>query len=409
MTTTSTDILPAALEATLREVIETLAPLDRRAGSPGEEEAARWIAERLQRAGARDSRIEEEQFLDGYAPLMRGLSGAAALTGIAALNRRLRKPAAAAAAAITAAIADDVSNGPRVARHAVEQPKQTWNVVAEAGDSNAERTLVVIAHHDAAPTGFIFDDRAQAAWGELMPGIIERVDTSLPLWWALMSAPTMVAIGAMRGKRGLVRAGIAGSALATAVFADIARSPVVPGANDNLTAVALIVALAERLRDEPVEGVRVLLVSVGAEEVLQGGIYGFAARHFPSLDRDRTWFVNVDTVGSPRLIMIEGEGPVVMEDYVDRTFRDLVARAAERAGAPLRRGMRSRNSTDGIIPTRAGYPLVTLASTDRYKALSNYHKPSDTPENVNYKTVVKALTVTEAVAREIAADPWLTD
>jgi Iap family predicted aminopeptidase len=69
--------------------------------------------------------------------------------------------------------------------------------------------------------------------------------------------------------------------------------------------------------------------------------------------------------------------------------------------------MRSRNSTDAVIPTRAGYPAVTLASTDRYKALSNYHKMTDTPENVLYKTVVKALTVTEAVARELAADPWL--
>jgi hypothetical protein len=405
MTTAATDVLSAELEATLREVVETLAPLDRRAGSPGEREAADWIAARLERAGASGARVEEEEFLDGYAPLMRGLSAAGALAGIAALGRWTRKPAAAAAAAIVAAIADDVSNGPRVARHTVEQPKQTWNVVAECGEPTAPRTLVVLAHHDAAPTGMIFDDRLQAAWGELMPGII--VDTSLPLWWALMSAPAMVAIGGARGKRGLVRAGTAGCLLATAVFADIARSPIVQGANDNLTAVALLVALAERVSAEPIPGLRMMLVSCGAEEVLQGGIHGFGARHFPSLDRDRTWFFNVDTVGSPRLIMLEGEGPVVMEDYVDRTYRDLVARAADRAGAPVRRGMRSRNSTDGVIPSRAGYPTATLTSTDRYKALSNYHKMTDTPDNVLYKTVAKALVVTEAVARELAADPWL--
>jgi Iap family predicted aminopeptidase len=62
-----------------------------------------------------------------------------------------------------------------------------------------------------------------------------------------------------------------------------------------------------------------------------------------------------------------------------------------------------------VIPSRAGYPTVTLASTDRYKALSNYHQMTDVPENVNYKTVVKALTVIEAVAKELATDPWLTD
>jgi Zn-dependent M28 family amino/carboxypeptidase len=167
------------------------------------------------------------------------------------------------------------------------------------------------------------------------------------------------------------------------------------------------VALAERLRAEPIEGLRVLVASCGAEEVLQGGIYGFTERHLKRYDRDRTWVLNLDTVGSPRLIMLEGEGTIVMEDYFDRSFRDLVARAADRAGAPLRRGMRSRSSTDTVIPSRAGYPSAMLSSTDRYKALSNYHQMTDTPENLDYTTVQHALTVTEAVARELAANPWL--
>jgi hypothetical protein len=125
------------------------------------------------------------------------------------------------------------------------------------------------------------------------------------------------------------------------------------------------------------------------------------------MDRDRTWVLNLDTLGSPGLIMLEGEGCVVMEDYFDRRFRDLVAYVADRAGAPLRRGMRARTSTDGVIPSRAGYPTATLASMDRYKALSNYHQMTDTPENVDYRTVTHALTVTEAVVRELATNPWV--
>jgi Zn-dependent M28 family amino/carboxypeptidase len=201
--------------------------------------------------------------------------------------------------------------------------------------------------------------------------------------------------------------GLAGCLLGAAVFADIARSPIVPGANDNLSAVAVLVALAERLRSEPIDGLRVVLASCGAEEVLQGGIYGFRDRHLKRMDRDRTWVLNLDTLGSPGLIMLEGEGCVVMEDYFDRRFRDLVAYVADRAGAPLRRGMRARTSTDGVIPSRAGYPTATLASMDRYKALSNYHQMTDTPENVDYRTVTHALTVTEAVVRELATNPWV--
>jgi acetylornithine deacetylase/succinyl-diaminopimelate desuccinylase-like protein len=340
--------------------------------------------------------------------VMRTLSIASGVAGAAALaSRRARPVAGAVAGAVLAAIADDVSNGPRLFRRAASPERTTWNVVGEVGASDAPRTLVLLAHHDAAPTGKIFDDTLQRWWGETMPGVIERIDTSLPLWWTLMSAPGLVALGSLRGRRGLIAAGVAGSALGAAVFQDVARSPIVPGANDNLTAVAVLVALAERLRENPADGLRVVLASCGAEEVIQGGIYGFARRHFPALDRERTWFINLETLGSPRLIMLEGEGPVVMEDYHHRAFRDLIARVADDAGAHMRRGMRSRNSTDAVIPSRAGYPTATLCSMNRYKQLSNYHLMTDTPENVDYRTVRQALHVTEAVARELASSPWV--
>jgi Zn-dependent M28 family amino/carboxypeptidase len=394
-------------EATLREVVEALAPIERRAGEAGEQQAAQWIAERLRGAGC-EAAVEAEEFLDGYAEVMRALSAASLGAGVAALaSGPLRRLAGLAAAAVTVAIADDVSNGPRLFRRVRAKRKTTWNVVGACGAPDAPRTLVVLAHHDAAPTGAIFDPTFQAWLGETFPGLVERIDTSFPLWWALLGAPLLVASGALRGRRRQLGAGIAGSAVALATFADIARSPIVPGANDNLAAVAVLVGLAERLRAEPIDGLRMLLASCGAEEVIQGGIYGFARRHFPQLDRDRTWFLNLETVGSPKLVMLEGEGPVVMEDYFDRSFRDLVERAAIQAGAPLQRGLRARNSTDAVLPSRAGYPTATLASVDRHKALANYHLMSDTPENLDYRTVAQALVVTEAVARELAANPWI--
>ena len=394
--------LPTELD-TMREVVETLAPIERAAGEPGEQQAASWIVERLGAAGAQNARIEEEQYLDGYPRLHVKLSAIGVAAGAAGLiSRRLRVPAALAGLGAGLAIADDCSNGPRVARRATEKPRTTWNAVAEAGDLTGERTVVVCAHHDAAHTGKIFDQGPQRFFGERFPGVVERVETSLPLWWPPILAPALAGVGALRGSRRMMIAGVAMSAIAAAAFTDIARSPVVPGANDNLSAVALIVALAERLRERPVKGVRVLLVSLGAEEILQGGIYGFMQRHKPELDRDRTYFLNFDTVGSPELIMLEGEGTTVMEDYFHLPFRDLVIRAAEGADAPLRRGLRSRNSTDAVLMSRAGYPTACFSSFDRYKELSNYHLMSDTPENLNYETVSHAVTVAESVVRELA-------
>ncbi len=393
--------LPTELD-TMREVVETLAPIERAAGAPGEQEAARWIVERLRAAGAHNARIEEEQYFDGYPRLHVELSAIGVAAGLAGLvSRRLRVPAALAGLGAGLAIADDCSNGPRVARRATEKPKTTWNVVAEAGDLAGELTVVVCAHHDAAHTGKFFNPALQQFVVERFPGIVERIDTSPPNWWPPIFAPALAGLGALRGSRRMMIAGAAMSAIAAVAFTDIARSPVVPGANDNLSAVALLVALAERLRDRPVKGVRVLLVSLGAEETMQGGIYGFMERHKPELDRDRTYFLNFDTVGSPDLIMLEGEGTTVMEDYYYRPFRDLVVRAAERAETPLRRGLRSRNSTDAVLMSRAGYPTACFSSIDRHKTLSNYHLMSDTPENLDYQTVIHAVTVAESVVREL--------
>ena len=161
--------------------------------------------------------------------------------------------------------------------------------------------------------------------------------------------------------------------------------------------------LAEALEREPLQGLRVVLVSCGAEEVLQGGVYGFCERHLAPLDRERTWMLNLDTVGSPGLVLLEGEGAIVMEDFFDRTWRDLIVAVAERERIPMRRGMRARTSTDSVVPSRMGIPTACLVSINRYKGLSNYHQMSDTPEKISYPTVACAADLAEALARELAS------
>ncbi|WP_249012380.1 M28 family peptidase [Conexibacter sp. DBS9H8] len=397
---------PVAVPASVRELLEHLASLPRAPGSPGEAEAAQLFADRLATAGA-DVEVESAIFQEGYAGPIGALCGLATLTGLLGRRGRRRRLSTAVAALAAVGIADDVSNGARFVR-GLRAPRATQNVVARIGAPEAERTLVILAHHDAAPTGRVFDDRAQHWAGQRFTGIIERMDTGLPLWWAVLAGPLLTLAGLLSGRRRLITFGTILSALDTAAFADIATSPTVPGANDNLSALAVQLALAERLRAEPVAGLSVLLVSCGAEEVIQGGIYSFAARHFPTLDRSRTWVLNLDTVGSPELVLLEGEGAIVMEDYHHRPFRDLVCRVADTAGAPIRRGLRARNSTDAVIASRAGYPTATLVSVDRFKALSNYHQLSDTAANVHWRTVAHAVLVCEQVARELAANLWLS-
>jgi Zn-dependent M28 family amino/carboxypeptidase len=392
----------------LRATVETLSAIDRPSASEGERHAAVWIADRLRQEGC-DVWIDTEQAYCGYARSIGGQVAIGAVGGglVAAAGRRrhgLRAVGGALAAAATAGIAEDVSNGPQIFRRIAMHRRETWNVVAETGDRDAARTLLVLAHHDAASSGMIFDQTVHQAFAARFPDLIERIDTAIPMWWPVAAGPLLGVAGALTGRSRVALAGAVLAAASTAAFVDIERSPTVPGANDNLSAVAALVALARAVRERPVTGVRVLLVSCGAEESLQGGIRAFAARRFGDLDPATTSVFNMDTIGSPHLIMIEGEGPFVMEDYADPAWRDRVAEAAQRIGVPLRRGMRSRASTDSVIPSRAGYPTVTLASVDKAKALSNYHLMSDTAENVEYETVAGATAICETVARDLAAE-----
>ena len=386
----------AALRAELEDVVRHLASFERPSASDGERRAAEWIALRLAEHGC-EARVEQERAHGTYwwpMGLLCGLAGTAALTG-----RRI--PALAAGAFATAAIADDITGGRQWFRRRLLPSRPTWNVVAEGGDRDAERTVVVVAHHDAAHTSLLFSPAPSAFVGKHLPGLIERTDTTPPLMWPVIGGPLLVAAGALLRAR---TARIAGGVLAlasAASFAEIGARGVVPGANDNLTGVATLAGLARLLTDEPVAGLRVLLVSTGSEESFMEGMQAFARRHFATLPTDRTHVICVDTVGSPELVMLEGEGMLRMHDY-PAAFRELVAQCARRAGVHLRRGLRFRNATDALIARRAGYPTVMLGSINRYKLPDNYHWPTDVPDNVDFSTTADAVALCHEVVQSLA-------
>src|ERR1700749_4653257 len=68
-----------AIEATLREVVEALAPIERAPCSPGEREAAEWLAERLRRVDGVQVALEDEPSWGIFQPTLTGLGAAGLL------------------------------------------------------------------------------------------------------------------------------------------------------------------------------------------------------------------------------------------------------------------------------------------------------------------------------------------
>ena len=393
-----------ALLATLREVVERLAPIERTPCSAGEREAAQWLARRLGAIAQLEVALEDEPAWGTFPPTATAL-GTAGVLGAALALRGQRAAGVLLGAASAAGIVDEAQNGPRSVRRLARRRRATVNVIARvpprpgAAEQREPVTFVVIAHHDAPQTGFIFDQTVHRRLHALAPELIEGIKTSPPQWWFGLAAPLLTLATALTGRRRFAAAGLAIGALGTLAAADVWRGATVAGANDNLSGVAALVALAELLGREPLPGVRVLLVSCGAEETLQDGIRAFVARHRAELDPARTHFVNLDTIGSPRLVMLEGEGPIWMEDYAGPWLREQLSACAQRLGIRLRRGYRARASTDSVIPSRAGYATATLASITPWGTPANYHLPSDVPANLDYDTVADATSLVHELVR----------
>lgn len=381
--------------AWLRETLEEFERIERPSASEGERRAAEWLVERFAELGA-EARIEAEPAHGTYWwPL--GLGAALGALG-GWLGLRGRRLLGALLAGIDAAgIANDFPPGKRFLRRVLPR-RTTYNVVCELGPADAERTMVVVAHHDAAHAGLIFHPEIPKLADRL--GLVENADTSPPLMAPVVGGPLLAALGALTGRRRLARLGVVLGLGTAAAMAEIGARKVVPGANDNGTAVVALLALARRLIEKPPEGLRVVLLSAGAEESFSEGIKAFGERHFAALPRESTMFLAVDSIGSPHLLVLRGEGFLRMREYSPRALA-LMDGVAEELGIWLWPNLRLHNGTDGLEPLAAGYETASLCGCNELKNPANYHWPNDLAENVDFDTLSDGIRLIEAAARRL--------
>jgi peptidase M28-like protein len=367
-----------------RTLLDELCSFDRETASPGERAAAEWLVARLEAEGASGARIEHERGHHSFWWPLGLTSAAGALAGLRGMRGRSLAAAALGAFAGWAA-ADELP--PRARRLRSVLPKSVaTNVIVSLGPA--------LVFHPAIPD----------AIERYAPKLLQLGDTSPPLMWPAVLAPALAAAGALTGRRGLARGGALLSAAFAAAMADIGARRAVPGANDNATGVVAAVALARALAARPPESVRVLLVST-SEEALCEGMRAFGRRHFDGLPLCDTFFLVLDTIGSPHLLVLRGEGMLGVQRY-PRAALDLVDGLAGELGIELIPGVVLRNATDGVYPLAAGYPCATICSADDRVLPSNYHWPTDVPENVDYGTLADAIRLVEATVRRLD-ERWL--
>jgi hypothetical protein len=384
----------------LRAPLEQLERIHRPSASEGERRAAEWLVERFGELGA-EARIEAEPAHGTYWwPL--GIGAALGAIGGAATLRGRRLLGGALAGGAAAAMASDYPPGRRLLRRMLPK-RATYNVVCELGPAEAERTIVLVAHHDAAHSGLVFNPELPKIADRL--GLVENNNTSPPLMAPVIGGSVLSALGALSGRRLLSKLGVLFGLGATAAMTEIGLRDAVPGANDNGAAVVALLALAERLIAEPTAQLRVILLSTGSEESFSEGMKAFGERHFPRLPRESTFFLVLEAIGSPHLLVLRGEGFLRMREYPARAL-ELMDGLAEELGIWLYPDLRLRNGTDGMESMAAGYETAALCGCTDLKQPANYHWPNDVADNVDFDTVADAIRLCEAAIRRLD-ESWL--
>jgi len=100
-----------------------------------------------------------------------------ALSGVVALvGGRVMRALVGGIAAL--GIWDELGLQPRCVDAPLVRTRTTSNVVAELGSRDAEACVVVIAHHDAAHSGAVFDPTVTHALARRFPHVLDRMR-----WW----------------------------------------------------------------------------------------------------------------------------------------------------------------------------------------------------------------------------------
>ena len=370
--------------AELRHDVETLAGMVRDSAGAGERASAEWVADRLRQVGAADVRIEPYRYQSTFALAQGAHFAAGALAAFR--GRRVL------AAATLASFELEYSGRAQWSRGLLPAGEGANAIGRLPARGERTHTVVLVAHHDAAKTGLMWDPRFLAAGDAAAERTGRRASLAL--------LPELAMLGAVVGGRRTRRAAGAILAAAVALAADQARSPTVPGANDNASGVAGVLAVAGRLaRDRP-DGLEVVLLLCGSEESGMGGMAAWMRTEGQQLDSATTLVLGLDTVGSGEPVVLEAEGGLWPVRYREEDVA-FAERAAHSVGVRLRR-WRLGAWTDPVLARLGGLPTLSLLSV-RQGGFPNYHLPQDVPEQVDYGCLEACVSASAAIARTHAA------
>src|SRR3954454_25331323 len=285
--------------------------------------------------------------------------------------------------------------------------RASQNVISPGDRPDAPFRLILMAHYDAARTGYIFSkasnrirrlpERLRLGLGPfrlffwlglapLLPILGARM-AGLDATWlnALQAIPTIV----------LIVAGF--------LLIDIALSDIVPGAYDNASGVAAVLSAADELTTNAPDNLDVCLVLAGSVITFCEGSRAFVRAHRKEFDRATTAFVNVDSVSHGGVAYEISQGPVISLPHDPQLIELCQALGDSGAAGPDGARPIRHPLLDDAMPARVRrMRAITLRTTDTDGNLAPwYHTHDDIPDRVDAAALTRATDFLLSLARLI--------
>jgi hypothetical protein len=288
--------------------------------------------------------------------------------------------------------------------------RASQNVVSPGDRPGAPARLILMAHYDAARTGYIFSKAANRI--RRLPERVRLGVGPFRLFFWLGLAPLLPILGArMAGVDATWLSALQAIPTIVLIVAgflliDIALSDIVPGAYDNASGVAAVLSATDELTANPPENLDVWIVLAGAEESFCEGSRAFVRARRKEFDRATTVFVNVDSVSFGQVAYEVSQGPVISLPHDPELIELCEALSASGAAGPDGARPIRHALVDDAMPARIRrMRAITLRTTDPDGNLAPwYHTHDDVPERVDAEALTRATDFLVSLVRLIDRD-----
>ena len=253
--------------------------------------------------------------------------------------------------------------------------------------------LILVGHLDTHQAGKIFSSQG---------------------WVRFFHIITTIAFAAFSAQVGFFWAGILAqwdwlwfasipSALAALILLIICwesdHAPFSPGANDNASAVAMVLTLARSLKQSPLRNTRAWFVLTGCEEVQHYGMIDFLKHHKKDWINPKVLVFELVGVAGPAWETMEGIIVPFKPDQALIGFVEAIAKQHPELGAyPT---FIVGGNSEMVDAVRSGVPAITFFGLTPDGRAPFWHQLADTPDKINPAVLANTYTFTKLFIEKV--------